>query len=164
MLNGLNCKPCYHCIKGRKKSRKKENCPCAAFAGHELLCMASCMCHTCTSWHVCAHRGDRDSVWRSRSLFPSHGCCGVQLLAMSSSSLRCFLPPLGAPEKMGFAQEVRSGCVIYGRIICLDMNNLGVCWQRVGEQLPCLLCYCTFPAWEDPVVSPGVFLDWFPSS
>lgn len=26
---------------------------------------------------------------------------------MSSSSLRCFLPPLGAPEKMRFAQEVR---------------------------------------------------------
>ena len=67
-------------------------------------------------------------------------------------------------RKDGFRSGSQSGCVIYRRIIYLDVNNLGVCWQRVGDQLPRLLCHCTFAAWGDPVGSRGVFLGRIPSS
>lgn len=64
----------------------------------------------------------------------------------------------------GFCSGSQSGCVIYRRIICLDVNNLGICWQRVGDQLPQLLCYCTFAAWGHPAGSRGLFLGQVPSS
>lgn len=57
----------------------------------------------------------------------------------------------------GFRSGSQNGRVIYRRIICLDINNLCVCWQRVGGQLPRLLCSCTFAAWGRPSWIPGGF-------
>lgn len=62
----------------------------------------------------------------------------------------------------GFHLGSQDGHVIY-RIICLDTNNLGLGWQRVGDQLPRLLCSCTFAAWERPSWIPGGFPGLDPS-
>lgn len=120
----------------------------------QLVCVPRARAST---WDT--HR-DRNSVWRSLSMVPSHEFRGVPPPAMSSQADAISFHPRELQRRGGFCSGSRSSRVIYRGIICLDVNNLGLRWQRAGGQLPCLLHSCTFAAWGDPLGSQGDFLGW----
>lgn len=83
---------------------------------------------------VCTPGGTGTAFGGAGLGYPRPGVAELSLLESTP-----FPSTSGSSRKDGFRSGSQSGCVIYRRIICLDVNNLGVCWQRVGEQLPCLL-------------------------
>lgn len=60
-------------------------------------------------------------------------------------------------RKDGFRSGSQSDCVIYRRIICLDVNHLGVRWRRIGDQLPRLPGLLHLCCLGETLLDPGVF-------
>ena len=100
--------------------------------------------------------GDGDRVQRSSSPFPLPRRCAVRPLAMSSSSRRRFLPPLGAPERMGFAQEVAAAALFIEELFVWTRITLAFAGSESEISFP--VCGAAAPSLPgETLLDPGVF-------